>query len=88
METILRSKEMAEIIFLPVRHHSPACAWHVKKMIEARSPSLILIEGPCNADALIPAMTDEETHAPFAVYYSYRDRTGRLSEKKGHYRCY
>lgn len=88
METILRSKEMAEITFLPIRHHSPACAWHVKQIIEKQRPSLILIEGPCNADSLIPVMTDEETRAPFAVYYSYRDRTGQLSERKGHYRCY
>ncbi len=88
METILRSKEMVEITFLPIRHHSPACAWHVKQVIEELRPALLLVEGPCNANELIPLMTDEETKAPFSVYYSYRDRMGRISGEKGHYRCY
>lgn len=88
METVLRSEEMVEITFLPIRHHSPACAWHVKQVIEEQRPDLLLVEGPCNANGLIPVMTDEETKAPFAVYYSYRDRLGHISEEKGHYRCY
>ena len=46
METILRRKEMAEIKLLPVRHHSPACAWQVRRMIEKWRPQAVLIEGP------------------------------------------
>ena len=88
MERVLRSEEMAEITFLPIRHHSPACAWHVKNIIGELHPDLILVEGPDNANALIPVMTDGETKAPFAVYYSYRDKTGRISGEKGHYKCY
>ena len=53
MERILRSKEMAEIILLPVRHHSPACAYHVDRTIEELRPDVILVEGPDNADSLI-----------------------------------
>lgn len=79
---------MAEITFLPIRHHSPACAWHVKNRIEQLLPDRILVEGPCNAEALIPVMVHEDTKAPFAVYYSYRDTAGKLSEEKGHYKCY
>ena len=74
MEQILRRKEMAEIILLPVRHHSPACAWHIVRMIEKLKPDAVLIEGPENAGSLIPAMIHEETKAPFAVYYSYQDQ--------------
>ena len=55
MEQILRRKEMAEIILLPVRHHSPACAWHIVRMIEKLKPDAVLIEGPENAGPLIPA---------------------------------
>ena len=88
MERILRSKEMAEIVLLPVRHHSPACAFHVERMIEAVRPEVILVEGPDNADALIPVMVHEETKAPFAIYYSYHDQSGRISEEKAHYKCY
>lgn len=88
MERILRSEEMAEIVLLPVRHHSPACAFHVSRMIERLKPEVILVEGPDNANPLIPVMVHEDTKAPFAIYYSYHDTEARLSEEKEHYRCY
>lgn len=88
MERILRSEEMAEIVLLPIRHHSPACAWHVKKMIAELSPAAVLVEGPENANALIPVLVHEETRTPLAVYYSYRDSSGLLSEEKADYKCY
>lgn len=88
METILRRQEMAEIKLLPVRHHSPACAWQVQRMIETWRPQAVLIEGPDTASSLIPAMIDPATKAPFAVYYSYDDTAGAVSEEKEKYRCY
>lgn len=88
METILRSKEMAQIKLLPVRHHSPACALQVRKVINDWNPTAILIEGPENANALIPVMVHEDTKAPFAIYYSCKDKKGKISEEKGHYKCY
>ncbi|MBD5528966.1 MAG: hypothetical protein HDR02_11295 [Lachnospiraceae bacterium] len=88
METILRRQEMAEIKLLPVRHHSPACAWQVQRMIETWHPQAVLIEGPDTASPLIPAMIDPATKAPFAVYYSYDDTAGAVSEEKEKYRCY
>ncbi len=88
MEKILRSEEMAEIILLPVRHHSPACAFHVGRAIESIRPCVILVEGPENASPLIPVMVHKDTEAPFAIYYSYHDRLGRISEEKERYKCY
>lgn len=88
MEQILRGKEMGEITFLPIRHHSPACAYHVKQMIEKHKPDYILIEGPINANDLIPIMVHEDTKAPFAIYYSYQDKSGVVSEEKENYKCY
>lgn len=88
METILRSQEMAEIKLLPVRHHSPACARQVQRMIEKWRPQAVLIEGPDTACPLIAAMIDPATKAPFAVYYSYDDTAGAVSEDKEKYRCY
>lgn len=88
METILRSEEMAEIMLLPVRHHSPACSLHVMRMIEEWQPDEILIEGPDNANEWIPVMVHEDTRAPFAVYYSYDDTTGLVSSEKEKYKCY
>lgn len=88
METILRSQEMAEIKLLPVRHHSPACARQVQRVIREWKPQAVLIEGPVTACSLIPAMIDPATKAPFAVYYSYDDTAGAVSEEKEKYRCY
>lgn len=88
METILRSKEMAEIKLLPVRHHSPSCALQVRKVIEDWNPTVIFVEGPENANALIPVMVHEDTRAPFAIYYSCKDKNGKIAEGKEHYKCY
>lgn len=88
METILRSKERTEIMFLPVRHHSPACSLQIQRVIEKWKPTAILVEGPDNANALLPVMVHEDTVAPFAIYYSYHDKTGKISKEKEHYKCY
>ncbi len=88
METILRSQEMAEIMLLPIRHHSPACSFQVRRVIGSWKPGVILVEGPDNANLLAPMMVHEQTQAPFAIYYSYHDKSGKLSGEKGHYKCY
>lgn len=88
METILRSEEMAEIMLLPVRHHSPACSFHVREMIARWKPDAILVEGPDNANALLPVMVHEDTRAPFAIYYAYHDKAKKISEEQEHYKCY
>ncbi|MDE7211261.1 MAG: hypothetical protein K2O03_07430, partial [Lachnospiraceae bacterium] len=88
MERILRSEEKTEILLLPVRHHSPACSLQIQRMIAAWEPTAVLVEGPDNANALLPVMVHEDTAAPFAIYYSYHDKAGKISEEKGHYKCY
>lgn len=91
METILRSEEMAEIAricLIPVRHHSPACAFHVKKVIGEWKPDAVLVEGPDNANAMIPVMVHGDTRAPFAIYYAYHDKAGKISGQQEHYKCY
>ena len=64
------------IKFFPVRHHSPACAYHLKKIIEDYKPETILIEGPSDSNFLMEYMTDENTTAPFCIYSSYIDKSG------------
>ena len=85
METILRGRDPSEVIpfdwsapalYFPVRHHSPACAWHLERAIRQYRPELILIEGPENANSLIPILASPDTEAPVALYYSYRDDAG------------
>lgn len=51
----------------PVRHHSPACALHLRAMIREVAPALILIEGPDDYDALLPLLTHAETKPPVAI---------------------
>jgi hypothetical protein len=60
--------DSSEVIYVPVRHHSPACAWHVRETIRARRPSAILIEGPRDFTSSIDAILDPATRAPVAFY--------------------
>ena len=87
METVLRGGKTAEVIpfdygapvlYYPVRHHSPACAWHLERAMERYRPELVLVEGPENANELISILASPETKAPVALYYAYRDDAGLL----------
>ncbi|MEP9395112.1 DUF5682 family protein [Gordonia sp. VNK1] len=68
-----------EVVILPVRHHSPACALQVRRAIETLGPAAVLVEGPRSFTPLIPALTSTQAHAPLAVY-TYLDPTGRAPE--------
>ncbi|MBR3102907.1 MAG: hypothetical protein IKH46_03705 [Lachnospiraceae bacterium] len=74
MESVLRGEEISRLtdaacnlegycFYFPLRHHSPACALHVKRVIERYRPDCILIEGPQNADELIADMVDPGTES-------------------------
>ncbi len=56
------------LLFFPVRHHGPACGWHLKEFIRRVKPASILIEGPESFDTFIPDLVSAETTAPVAVY--------------------
>lgn len=77
-----------QVVYFPVRHHSPACAYHLMSVMEEYKPDCILIEGPEGANELLPLMADKDTQAPFAVYYSYKDSGGAVSKEKKEYKCY
>lgn len=76
------------IIYFPVRHHSPVCSFHLKNVISEYAPECILVEGPENANALIDVLTNSESKAPFAIYYSFSDKSGIVSESCEDYKCY
>src|SRR5262245_15543793 len=61
------------LYWFPVRHHSPTTARHLQTAIAARKPKVVFIEGPFEANDLIPHVTDADTAPPVAIYSSYRD---------------
>lgn len=60
--------------YFPVRHHSPACAKHLAKWLEAFEPHHVLIEGPQSFNEKIDILSDEEHSAPFALVASVRKK--------------
>ena len=97
MEKIFRDSKITEMIpydltgkvlFFPVRHHSPVCSYQLIRTIREYQPEIILIEGPENADGLIPVLTDENTKLPVAIYYYYKDLKKLVSEDGTDYKCY
>ena len=64
----------ARVVYFPVRHHSPACAWHAARLIQQLKPKTVLIEGPRNATPLIPFLTHKVTRMPVAIYTTYVKR--------------
>ncbi len=64
------------VVLFPVRHHSPACAWHVGELIRRVRPDAVLIEGPSDfnprfAELYLPH------RLPVAVYSFVRTGDGR-----------
>ena len=78
----------SNIVFFPIRHHSPSCSYHLKKTIEEYRPEIILIEGPVDANDIKEFLCHEKSIMPLAVYYSYDDTKGYVSKEKAQYKCY
>ncbi|MGV3721800.1 MAG: DUF5682 family protein [Actinomycetota bacterium] len=57
----------SRVVFVPVRHHSPACARVVRRLAEAIRPDAILIEGPSDFNARMEELTLPH-QLPIAVY--------------------
>ncbi|GAA3229342.1 DUF5682 family protein [Dactylosporangium siamense] len=58
---------MSEPLLLGVRHHGPGSARAVRRALAAFQPDVILIEGPPEADPLVPFAGDEDMRAPVAL---------------------
>lgn len=84
MERVRESQEVAflvpdvdlnaRVVYFPIRHHSPACAWHVNRLIRQIRPDAVLIEGPRNAGDLAPLLLDHETTLPVAIFTTFIKR--------------
>ena len=73
-------QESRGLYLVPLRHHSPACAGHLKALIEEVAPALVLVEGPCDFDPLIPLVTAEATRPPVAIVAFPERKPGRADE--------
>jgi hypothetical protein len=57
-----------ELILFPVRHHSPACSWHLQRLLAEVRPSVVLVEGPRSFTSLIPQLVHPDARMPLAIY--------------------
>ncbi|MGW1981675.1 DUF5682 family protein [Streptomyces collinus] len=64
-------------LLLGVRHHGPGSARAVRAALEAARPEVVLIEGPPEADPLIPLAADPEMRPPVALLAHAVDEPGR-----------
>lgn len=71
-----------DLYVVPIRHHSPACAAHLKRLLDEVEPAAILIEGPCDFDPLIPLLCDARTRAPVAIVALRQIETEGEGEKR------
>jgi hypothetical protein len=62
------------VVWLPIRHHSPACARQVAAVIARLRPAAVLIEGPRDATALLPHLVDPALVPPVALFTTYTAR--------------
>lgn len=64
-------------LLLGVRHHGPGSARAVRAALDAARPQAVLIEGPPEADALIPLAADEDMRPPVALLAHAVEEPGR-----------
>ncbi|MFE4749103.1 DUF5682 family protein [Streptomyces mirabilis] len=64
-------------LLLGVRHHGPGSARAVRAALEAATPEVVLIEGPPEADELIPLAAEKDMRPPVALLAHVVDEPGR-----------
>ncbi|MGW3954326.1 DUF5682 family protein [Streptomyces sp. NPDC004752] len=64
-------------LLLGVRHHGPGSARAVRAALDAAAPEVVLIEGPPEADALVPLAADQGMRPPVALLAHAVDEPGR-----------
>lgn len=65
------------VLLLGVRHHGPGSARAVRAALDAARPKVVLIEGPPEADPLIPLAADQGMRPPVALLAHAVDEPGR-----------
>ncbi len=73
-----------DLVVVPVRHHSPACASAVTDAFERHAPSHVLIEGPRSFTGLVDLLCHPEARYPLAVYAWSRPAGRSSAPGEGH----
>ncbi len=68
----------ASISIFGVRHHGPGCARSLRAALEELEPDIVLVEGPPDAQAVLPLLSSEEMQPPVALLI-YAPDTPRLA---------
>lgn len=72
-----------ELVVFPVRHHSPACAWQLRRLFADCTPSAVLIEGPRSFTPMMPMLASSEARMPLAIYtYAVHRAEGAAAEQR------
>jgi len=58
---------MTDIHLLGIRHHGPGSCWNILQELERIRPDLILLEGPAEAEALMPFVSYGQMKPPVAL---------------------
>ncbi|MFC7904829.1 DUF5682 family protein [Streptomyces griseoincarnatus] len=72
-----RARDAGQPLLLGVRHHGPGSAKAVRAALEASRPRVVLIEGPPEADPLVPLAAAEDMRPPVALLAHAVDEPGR-----------
>ncbi|WP_291425980.1 DUF5682 family protein [Deinococcus sp.] len=70
---------MPQLHIFPIRHHGPGSARSLEHALEALQPDIVLVEGPADADALLPFLTRPDTEPPVALLAYVQDDPARAS---------
>lgn len=72
------------VVYFPVRHHSPACAWAIRRWIREHKPRAVLIEGPDDFQSLLPHLLHAKCVPPVAIYTHFRlgGKTARADDER------
>ena len=65
-----------QVVYFPVRHHSPACAMFLGQLIRERKPAAVLIEGPADFNPDLDELNLPH-QLPVAIYSYFRDQDDR-----------
>ena len=69
----------APVSVFGVRHHGPGSARRLVDALDALAPTVVLIEGPCDATPILPMLADPAMRTPVALLAYAEDDPSRAS---------